>query len=293
MWLKRILHDFFWRVRGIRVTALVGPSGSGKSFRAQLISTRHSMDLIIDDGLLIQGQKILGGHSAKAHNNALTAIKVAAFHNNRSAQSAREQISAIQPRRILILGTSDKLVNMISRRLNLPMPHRYIRIEDIASRAEIDAAHSARESEGKHIIPVPQVEVRRDYAHMAVDAVRIFWQRGVLRKKGIVFEKTEILGQGRGAVSVSERALSQMVSHCLDEYDPQVELTRLIVIKSTGSWALEVLVNVPAGIAMGTSLHELREIIMSSLQLYTGLILSKVDITIGDVLRDYRDEKPG
>ena len=292
MSLKRILHDFFWRVRGIRVTALVGPSGSGKSFRAQLISTRHSMDLIIDDGLLIQGQKILGGHSAKAHNNALTAIKVAAFHNNRSAQSAREQISAIQPRRILILGTSDKLVNMISRRLNLPMPHRYIRIEDIASRAEIDAAHSARESEGKHIIPVPQVEVRRDYAHIAMDAIRIFWQRGVLRKKGIVFEKTEILGQNRGSVSISEAALTQMVAHCLDEYDPQVQLARLIVTKSTGSWAIEMIVNVPVGAELGSSLHVLREIIMSSLQQYAGLILSKLDITVDHMLSNQRDEKP-
>ncbi len=270
----------------MRVTALIGRSGTGKSFRAQLIATRHGMDLIIDDGLLIRNQKILGGRSAKVANNALAAVKTAVFHDPRAAQGARRRIAAMRPRRVLVLGTSARMVQLITRRLALPAPHRYLHIEEIASRAEIDAARAARESEGKHIIPVPPVEVRRDYAHMAIDAIRIFWQRGVLRNKGMVFEKTEVIGESRGAVSVSEAALTQMVAHCLHEHDPSLRLARVIVSKSTGAWALEVIVDVPSGAAAGPGLHDLRELIMSSLQRYAGLVLSQVDVTVGSLLPD-------
>lgn len=270
----------------MRVTALIGRSGTGKSFRAQLIATRHGMDLIIDDGLLIRNQKILGGRSAKVANNALAAVKTAVFHDPRAAQGARRRIAAMRPRRVLVLGTSARMVQLITRRLALPAPHKYLHIEEIASRAEIDAARAARESEGKHIIPVPPVEVRRDYAHMAIDAIRIFWQRGVLRNKGMVFEKTEVIGESRGAVSVSEAALTQMVAHCLHEHDPSLRLARVIVSKSTGAWALEVIVDVPSGAAAGPGLHDLRELIMSSLQRYAGLVLSQVDVTVGSLLPD-------
>ena len=285
-WLRTLVHHLTWRLRGVRVTALIGRSGTGKSFRAQLIATRHGMDLIIDDGLLIRDQKILGGRSAKVAINAIAAVKAAVFHDPRAAQEARRRIAAMRPRRVLVLGTSAKMVQLITRRLGLPAPHRYLHIEEIASRAEIDAARAARESEGKHIIPVPPVEVRRDYAHMAIDAIRIFWQRGVLRNKGLVFEKTEVRGESRGAVSVSETALTQMVAHCLHEHDPRLHLARVIVSKSTGAWALEAIVDVPSGLAVGSGLHDLRELIMSSLQRYAGLVLSQVDVTVGNLLPD-------
>ena len=53
IWPQRLRHKLLIHLRGVQVTALVGRSGTGKSFRAQLITARHNMDLIVDDGLLI------------------------------------------------------------------------------------------------------------------------------------------------------------------------------------------------------------------------------------------------
>ena len=64
---------------GIKVYALVGRSGTGKSFRARLIAGKHGIDLIIDDGLLIKGDNIIAGKSAKSEKVYLTAIKTALF----------------------------------------------------------------------------------------------------------------------------------------------------------------------------------------------------------------------
>ena len=40
------------------VYALVGESGTGKSFRSKLLAEKYGIDSIIDDGLLIQNDKI-------------------------------------------------------------------------------------------------------------------------------------------------------------------------------------------------------------------------------------------
>ena len=45
----------------MKVIAFTGPSGTGKSFRAISVAHQHGCDGIIDDGLLIEGTKILAG----------------------------------------------------------------------------------------------------------------------------------------------------------------------------------------------------------------------------------------
>ena len=44
--------------KGITVFALVGASGTGKSFRSKLLAQKDDINAIIDDGLLIQDDKI-------------------------------------------------------------------------------------------------------------------------------------------------------------------------------------------------------------------------------------------
>ena len=49
----------------IQVYAFVGPSGTGKSYRAQMVANSRDIEYIIDDGLLIAGNEVLAGVSAK------------------------------------------------------------------------------------------------------------------------------------------------------------------------------------------------------------------------------------
>jgi len=50
---------------GVEVLAFVGPAGTGKSQRAQLVASEHAMEFLIDDGLLIHRGQIVCGRSAK------------------------------------------------------------------------------------------------------------------------------------------------------------------------------------------------------------------------------------
>jgi adenylate kinase family enzyme len=86
-------YHVLWLLRGIQVFALIGRSGTGKSFRAALIAQKYNIELILDDGLLIRDQKIIAGKSAKKEKAYLTAIKTALITD---ADHRRETIAALK-----------------------------------------------------------------------------------------------------------------------------------------------------------------------------------------------------
>src|SRR6056297_1407388 len=108
--MKGFLRHIIWLMRGVTVFALVGRSGTGKSFRAKLIAEKYGIDLIIDDGLLIKDQKILAGKSAKREKAFLSAIKTALFNDESHLKEVRHTLQHETFKRILIIGTSEKMV---------------------------------------------------------------------------------------------------------------------------------------------------------------------------------------
>ncbi|MCQ2604340.1 MAG: hypothetical protein MJ215_04790, partial [Spirochaetia bacterium] len=152
------LPYFLRKLVGIKVFALVGRSGTGKSFRARLIAEKYGIELIIDDGLLIKNDNIIAGKSAKNEKLYLTAIKTALFDTMEHRVEVRNRLHEEQFTKILLLGTSEAMVQKMAKRLDLPKPSKVIKIEDIATKDEIETALKERAT-GKHIIPIPTVEV--------------------------------------------------------------------------------------------------------------------------------------
>jgi adenylate kinase family enzyme len=157
----------------IKVFALIGNSGTGKSFRAKLIAQKYEIDYIIDDGLLIRDDRILAGHSAKKEKTFMAAIKVALFDEKAHRDEVAKKLQGEKTKRILILGTSEKMVNKIASRLQLPAPSKIIRIEDVSTQEEIEKAMHTRQIEGKHVIPVPSIEIKKSYPNIFFTAIKI------------------------------------------------------------------------------------------------------------------------
>ena len=67
------------------ICALVGPSGTGKSHRALWVAKEHNIDYIIDDGLLIRGNGVVAGKSAKREKTRVGAVKTAVFTDDEHA----------------------------------------------------------------------------------------------------------------------------------------------------------------------------------------------------------------
>ncbi len=291
---RRLVRSLTLRLSKIKVFALVGRSGTGKSFRAQLIAQRFGIDIIIDDGLIIREQRILAGKSAKKASHPFAAVKTALFFDRDHAREAIEALRREDYKKVLIVGTSDRMVSKISRRLGLPEPSRWIRIEDIATREEIAAASRNRAVSGKHIIPVPAVEVRREHAHIFLSSIQVFLKRSLFfRRPRSSYEKTLVRPaySNKGLVRISESALSQMVSHCVSEYNPEIRITKIVITPENHAYKLEVVVRIPFGMKIGDWFHGLQLYILENIEHFTGLDLKEVNVTVGSIDRPQNGER--
>ncbi len=158
----------------MKVYAFVGESGSGKSYRATWVASKSNIECIIDDGLLIRGNKILAGYSAKREPTKLGSVRRALFRDKQHAEDVRQALLAENPASVLILGTSDHMVEGIAEALELGEIKHIINIRDVASEEEIEKAKRIRNSQGKHVIPVPTFEIKKDFSGMLLDTLHIF-----------------------------------------------------------------------------------------------------------------------
>ena len=165
------------------VIALVGPSGTGKSHRALMVAHQQNADAIIDDGILIKDGKIIAGHSAKTEKSKIMAVRRAIFVLPGHAEEVRKAIQEVRPHRMLILGTSENMVHKITKILKLPSIAKIIRIEDIASKAEMEQAQVARLKEGKHIVPVPTIELKPHFSGYLIDPLQSLFKRSPRKRR--------------------------------------------------------------------------------------------------------------
>jgi uncharacterized alkaline shock family protein YloU/adenylate kinase family enzyme len=285
---KSFFHHVALFFKGIKVFALVGKSGTGKSFRAQLVAQRFGIDIIIDDGLAIVEQRILSGKSAKKEKSSFTAVKTALFYDDNHAQEVIDSLKIQDFKKILLVGTSEKMTRIIAYRLGLPEPSRIIRIEDIATEEEIDAASRSRKIAGKHIIPVPAIEVKRDHSHIFLNSIQVFLKRSIFFWKGDnTFEKTLVRPQysDKGTVKISESAVSQMVIHCVNEYNPDIKIMKIVVSREEGSYRLEIIIRVPFGMRISGRIHGLQLFVLESIEQFSGLDLKEVNVTVGAIAK--------
>ncbi|KAB3532441.1 Asp23/Gls24 family envelope stress response protein [Alkaliphilus pronyensis] len=194
------------------IIVLVGSSGTGKSYQAISLARDKNIEYIIDDGLLIKGNRVLGGTSAKREKSKMAAVKRALFIN----QSHREEIKGIinreKPESILILGTSDKMVKSIVRTLELGEISEKIYIESYASEEDIKTARRFRTGEGKHVIPVPTFEIKKDFSGYFLNPLRVFRKLGLsetqeYHEKSVVRPTFSYMGK----YTISDRVIRELI----------------------------------------------------------------------------------
>ena len=272
------------------VYALVGESGTGKSFRSKMLAEQYNIDTIIDDGLLIQDEKIIAGHSAKREKTYMGAVRAALFDDKEHRDSVAKVLKKANIKRLLILGTSEKMVTKIAMRLQLPQPSRIIHIEEIASQEEIEKAAKSRQVEGKHVIPVPSIEVKKTYPQIFSDSMHDFFTKSPFKKKtgkGKLLEKSIVQPEfsKKGRVEISEAALTQMVMHCVSECSPDVKVKKIAIKKDSRGYRLIVTIDVPFGTQLTGKVHKLQQYIIDKIETFTGILIEEVSIVIDKITK--------
>ncbi len=281
------------RLKGITVYALVGKSGTGKSFRAKLLAEKLDIPYIIDDGLLIFGDTILAGRSAKQEKLYVSAIKTALFLDPIHQENVSKVLREKKVKKILILGTSSKMVEKLASQLDLPPISQIIQIEEIASQEDIEAAIKSRFEEGKHVIPVPAIAVERDYAQILSESIRIFFsgdKRQDGKKKSKFFEKSIVQPDfhkdaiSGGRVTITEAALTQMIFHCIDEYDDEIKVKKVKIKVLRSGYSITLHIIVSYGKTLTGGLDKLSRYICDKIQRYTGIIIENLEITVDEIV---------
>lgn len=158
----------------MKVYALVGKSGTGKSYQAMNLCREKGIESIIDDGLYIYKAEALGGRSAKREPTKVGAIKTALFSKDDHRDEVVQFIDETGPESILLLGTSDGMVHKIQKRLGLPEIQETIYIEEITTEGERNIAKKQRTIHGKHVVPAPTFQLKRQFSGYFMDPLRIF-----------------------------------------------------------------------------------------------------------------------
>lgn len=196
----------------MKVYGLVGKSGTGKSFQSMNVCRDRRIAAIIDDGLFICDNSVQAGHSAKRDENKMTAIKTAIFNEEDHRRAVAESIKEINPPSILVLGTSESMICKICSRLEIPEPAEMIRIEDIADQDEINTALRQRREKGKHVIPVPTFEIKKDFSGYFMTPLNMFKSKGrnyAENEKSVVRPTYSYLGE----FIISPRAVQQLAEY--------------------------------------------------------------------------------
>ena len=162
----------------MKVYSLSGRSGTGKSFQAINLCKEKNIESIIDDGLFIYRNKVISGISAKRQRTIITAVKAAIFADDERAEEAKEAIARMKPESILIIGTSDEMIDKIVARLELPEPSERIYIEDITTEEERGIARKQRKEMGQHVIPAPSFQLRKQFSGYFMKPMRLFKEFG-------------------------------------------------------------------------------------------------------------------
>ena len=162
----------------IKVYAFVGPSGTGKSYRAQMVASEKDIHYIIDDGLLIHDNEVIAGESAKKAPTKIETVKHALFYKEEEKNEIIKALRKYKPQSILILGTSDGMVKKIAANLELPEISETVYITDVATKQEMETARRIRVTEGKHVIPVPTFQIKKDFSGYLLDPLQIFKSKG-------------------------------------------------------------------------------------------------------------------
>lgn len=145
----------------MRIFGFVGKSGSGKSHHAMIMADKLKASCLIDDGLLIYKGVIKAGYSAKFEMTALAAVRRAIFVDPVHREQVKRCLDEIHPECILILGTSQRMIQQICMRLELPVENiEWIYVEDILSPSDIQQASDMR-STGMHAIPVQETRLQQ------------------------------------------------------------------------------------------------------------------------------------
>ena len=267
------------------IVALVGASGTGKSYRAIRLAAEKGLDYIIDDGILINHNKIIAGNSAKKAKTKVGAVKRAIFEDESVRIAVKDAIRRSMPSGILVLGTSEKMAQKIRERLDLPAFDEIIRIEDIATDEDIEKAKLMRESQGKHVIPVPVMEIRKTFSGYFLDPFSVFRktsQSEEIEDKSIVRPSYSYMGD----FVINDTVLCEIARYEASQTDGVFKAQKVSVEKTDGGAVFNIDLVMCYGVLIPKCALDTANAVKIAVEKYASVYTDAVNINVRSLNTD-------
>ena len=279
-------------IHKMQVYAFVGPSGTGKSYRAQMVAGEKNIKYIIDDGLLIKENQVIAGISAKKAPTKIETVKNALFQDDEKREECIKAIKKERPESILILGTSDGMVEKIAKNLNILPIIETVYIQDVATEEEMETARRTRITQGKHVIPVPTFEIKKDFSGYLLDPLQIFKSKGkgkepYMAEKSIIRPTFSYMGN----FTISDSVFRQIVEYIAEKTKSIYKLNRVIIKKHQGATDgiyIYVELTIMYGFNAIEEMQKFKSKIIKEIENLTAMNVLDMDITVKGV---YFEEK--
>ena len=268
----------------IKVYAFVGPSGTGKSYRAQMVASEKNIHFIIDDGLLIKDNEIIAGASAKKAPTKIETVKHALFYAEEEKKPIEKALKKYRPDKILILGTSNGMVQKIAANLGLPEVSETTYINEVATEEEMQTARHIRVTEGKHVIPVPTFELKKDFSGYLLDPLQIFKSKGA-GQKPYISEKTIIRPTFSylGKFTISDTVFRQIVEYLAERMQSIYRVVRTRATSTVAGPSIYMEVIVMYGYNIQEVLKEFKEKARKEIENLTAMNVVSMDVVAKSV----------
>ena len=275
----------------MKVYSLSGRSGTGKSFQAINLCKEKNIEAIIDDGLFIYRNKVISGISAKRQRTIITAVKAAIFSDDERAEEAKESIARMKPESLLIIGTSDEMIDKIVARLELPEPSERIYIEDITTEEERGIARKQRKEMGQHVIPAPTFQLRKQFSGYFMKPMRILKEFGPggdhwkdAAEKSVVRPAYSYMGK----YHISEKAMSDIIE-CIRADSGGINAVDNVMVKENREMRnegieLEVAIDMDYGDNLPAKAEAFQTRVADEIEGMTAFNVNKVDLQVRDIV---------
>lgn len=276
----------------IKVYAFVGPSGTGKSYRAQMVASEYNIRYIIDDGLLIKDNEVIAGVSAKKAPTKIETVKGALFLNPEKAEEIKKAFRKYKPESLLILGTSDGMIDKIRTNLELPELEKTIYITDVATEQEMEEAKRMRMVEGKHVIPVPTFEIKKDFSGYILDPLQIFKSKGkdakpYISEKSIIRPTFSYLGN----YTISDGVLKDIIAHLAASVDAIYKINRTRIEKTPTGVKIYIEIILVYGFNIVSSLQSFKKKCIKEIENLTAMNVDEVQIFAKGICKPGEEEE--
>ena len=269
----------------MQTIGFVGTSGTGKSYRSLYVAQQNQIKYIIDDGLLLDAKSVIAGKSAKKEKTKIASVKRALFTEEEHIKEVKEAIKKNEIDKILILGTSKKMISHIANALDLPEISQFIHIEDVATPEEIATAQRVRREQGKHVIPVPTFEIKKDFSGYFIDKVKIFLKYGKNQQDTFHTEKTVVRPTYSylGEYHISNQVILSLAKLETEKISGVAQYFKTTVHSRPEGVSLTIEFSVSLGRHMEEIARDVQKAVKNSIEHFTSINVLKIDVIIKSI----------